>query len=249
VDRAAAGAAGVRLTVVIPTLDEEREIAPCLASVGGQGPLREVVVVDGGSRDRTVASLPEGVRVVTTLPGRARQLNAGAAESRGEALLFLHADCRLPAGALQAVVLALTDPQVVGGAFHKRWLSRSPLLRVAGRLRSAAWFRLGALFGDQAMFVRRAAFEQAGGFDERAEAEDLDLAIRLRRLGRLVLLSPRVEVSARRLTEAGILKTWARWWRAGLRQGVRSHRAARRGARGSLAGGARSPEDRGTAGG
>jgi len=216
----------VTITVVVPTLNEEAEIEACLARLRGEGPDREVLVADGGSTDATLARVPAGARVVRSAPGRARQLNAAARQATGDVLLFLHADCRLPLGALRTIELALQDPAVVGGAFHKRWRSASPWLRVAPRLRTSVWFRLGGVFGDQAMFVRRHAFEELGGFSEDAEAEDLDLALRLARRGRLVLLPPEVEVSARKLGRDGVLRTWASWWAIGLRQGARTVRAA-----------------------
>ena len=190
------------LAVVVPVLDEEARIGRRLADLGRQPGVAEIVVVDGRSRDRTVAlaAAVPGVRVVTAPRGRGTQLNAGAAATTAEVLLFVHADTELPADAARWITAALADPAVVAGAFRVRhvadagpnWLG--PLLRLAD-LRS----RVTHLpYGDQAVFVRRRAFETAGGFPAQPLFEDLELAKRLRRLGRIEIVPAYVRVSARR---------------------------------------------------
>ena len=211
----------MRIGVVIPTLDEEAEIAGALSCLGPSPGELDVVVADGGSRDGTQALVRDRARLVVAPRGRARQLNHGARAVAGDVLLFLHADCRLPSGALEAIKAALANPDVVGGAFHKRFDPPSVLLRHA-RIRTAMWHRLGYVFGDQAMFVRRRSFEQLGGFREDVRAEDMDLGWRMRRLGTVVLLAGEVVVSARRLDRGGVLPTWFAWWGIGLRQAARS---------------------------
>lgn len=201
------------VSVIVPTLDEERELPGALQSVLAQAPgALEVIVADGGSTDGTAALVPTGVRLVRSPRGRPIQMNAGAAAASGRALLFLHADCRLPRGALAAVEAALHDPGTVGGGFHKRFHPPHPLL-AAPAWRTRLWHRLGAVFGDQALFVRRSAFERVGGFRTGALAEDFDLARRLRRLGHLALIPAEVTTSSRRLREHGVLRTWCAWWR------------------------------------
>ncbi len=191
------------LSVVIPTLDEEARIGVRLAELRVTAGVVEVVVADGGSRDRTVAiarGFP-GVRVLETPRGRGAQSNAGArVATAGDVLLFLHADVTLPPDATVWVERALADPGVAAGAFRTRtvvdgdagWVA--PFLRLAD-LRS----RLARLpYGDQALFVRRAAFAAAGGFPDQPLLEDLELARRLRRLGRIAVVPAVVRVSGRR---------------------------------------------------
>lgn len=211
----------MRVGVVIPTLDEEAEIAGTLACLATLDDDVDVVVADGGSTDRTRAVVEPCARVVLAPRGRARQLNHGARAVEGDVLLFLHADCRLPADALRSIREALASPGVVGGAFHKRFDSRDALLRGA-RARTRLWHRLGYVFGDQAMFVRRDVFEALGGFREDVRAEDMDLGWRLGRVGGVVLLDSEVLVSARRFQRAGVVATWISWWSIGLRQAAHS---------------------------
>lgn len=192
----------MRLSVVIPTLDESARIGARLAELAATPGVDEVVVVDGGSADATVrlASGHPGVRVLAAPRGRASQQNAGATAARGDVLLFLHADVALPRDAARQVASALRDPAVVAGAF-RTWTvpdagpSRlAPLLHLAD-LRSRY---SGLPYGDQALFVRREAFRAAGGFPDQPLMEDLELSRRLRRLGRIRVLDARVRVSGRR---------------------------------------------------
>jgi len=193
------------LAVVVPVLDEEARIGRRLAELGRQTGVAEIVVVDGGSRDRTVAiaaSAP-GVRVVAAPRGRGTQLNAGAAATTADVLLFLHADTELPADAARWIETALADPAVVAGAFRVRhvadagpnWLG--PLLRLADA--RSRWTRLP--YGDQAVFIRRPAFEAVGGYPGQPLFEDLELAKRLSRVGRIVTVPAYVRVSARRFLQ------------------------------------------------
>jgi rSAM/selenodomain-associated transferase 2 len=199
----------VRIAVVIPVLDEEDRIAHAIESARAPGV--EIIVADGGSRDGTCArALAAGARVVASEPGRARQLAAGARAADADALLFLHADTRLPAGWADAVGNALADPRVAGGAFAFRFAEPGLRLRLVEwgvRLRLA----LARLpYGDQALFARRSALDAIGGVPQAPIMEDLDLVLRLRRRGRLALLPLPATTSARRYLERGVARTVAR---------------------------------------
>jgi len=207
----------VKISVLIPTLDEQQELPGCLESVRSQRPAaHEILVADAGSSDLT-RERAAGTRWVEASRGRGRQLNEAAAQACGDVLLFLHADSRLPEGALAAAATALEDPTVAVGAFNKRWRSSHPLHRSA-HWRARLWHRFGAAFGDQAIFLRRSDFEAVGGFREDLRAEDAELVRRLARRGRIVLLDLEVETSARRLQQEGTLRTWLRWWSIWLRE-------------------------------
>jgi rSAM/selenodomain-associated transferase 2 len=213
----------VRLSVVIPALNEAGSVAEAVRSAAAGG-VAEVIVVDGGSADGTPGcAAGAGASVLRSPPGRARQLGAGAAASRGDGIVFLHADSRLPPGWERSVGAALADPTVAGGCFRFRFdAPRSPALAFVEwgvRLR-VALFRLP--YGDQGIFVRRSALERIGGIPQVPILEDLDLVRALRRAGRLVRLPLAVETSARRYRARGTLRTVARnalalcAWRLGL---------------------------------
>jgi rSAM/selenodomain-associated transferase 2 len=202
----------VKLSVVIPALDEAERIAAAVESARAPGV--EVLVVDGGSSDDTAQrAAAAGARVLKAERGRARQLDAGVRASAGDAVLFLHADTRLPPAYADAVAGALADPRVVGGAFRLRFDARSRALRWierAARLRS--WL-LRMPYGDQALFVRRTALSAIGGVPQVPLMEDLDLVSALRRRGRLALLPQDAVTSARRHLAAGP-------WRTALRHNL-----------------------------
>ncbi|MCA9489307.1 MAG: TIGR04283 family arsenosugar biosynthesis glycosyltransferase [Myxococcales bacterium] len=187
------------VTAIVPVLDESGRIAACVDHLVGLG--LPVVVVDGGSTDATLAIAAErGATVVRASRGRASQMNAGAAGVRTDVLWFLHADVRPEYDAIEAIRASLADPTVVAGAFHTRTMDD-------GSERGAAWMRMADLrqgytrlpYGDQGLFVRREVFVRTGGFDESLRLfEDVELARRLWREGRLVVTDPPLRVSARR---------------------------------------------------
>lgn len=171
------------ISVVIPTLDSATSVAAAIRSAPSDA---EVVVVDGGSRDGTADEAARaGARVEIAERGRAVQMNAGARAARGDILIFLHADCRLPRTAAGQVTNVLARPGVVGGWFPQRIEGGGALLRFGARgaNRRARWLDLP--YGDQAIFTTRSAFGKVRGFPEEPIFEDAGLARRLRRLGRL----------------------------------------------------------------
>jgi len=202
----------MRVSVVVPALNEEPRIGAAVSSAWSFG-AAEVIVVDGGSGDATCRIAAEsGAEVLSSLPGRAVQQNAGAAVSSGEVLLFLHADCRLPSGGVQQIETVLQDPAVVGGSFRQRiedsgwmyrWLERGNAWR-------AGWRQVP--YGDQGLFVRRSSFEAAGGFPEVPLMDDVMLARSLRRLGRLKLVEGPLGVDARRWQQRGVIRQTMRNW-------------------------------------
>jgi rSAM/selenodomain-associated transferase 2 len=205
------------ISIIIPALNEEGGIEDTLRSVS---PLRsrghEVIVVDGGSSDGTARlAVPYADRVHGSEPGRARQMNTGAAAAHGEILLFLHADTRLPPEADRLVEEGLASSGKGWGRFDVRLTGRHPLLRLTARAFSLRSRVTGTATGDQAIFVRREWFERAGGYPEIPLMEDLALSRRLKRMGRPLCLRDRVVTSSRRWEERGILRTIGLMW--GLR--------------------------------
>lgn len=221
------------IAVVVPTLDEEGHVAGALRSARRAfGPDADVVVVDGGSRDRTPERARRHARVVLEeAPGRGRQLNAGARAARGDILVFLHADTRLEARSAAPVRRALEEPGVVGGCFRFAVdppappASRWAVLEAGVRLRTSL---LRTATGDQAIFTTRRAFERAGGFPEQPLFEDVVFVRRLRRLGRFRPVPALARTSRRRWEAEGFWSTIWRHWalRGGFAAGVDPERLA-----------------------
>lgn len=204
----------MRLSVVVPALDEAANLARLLPDLRRAWPDIEIIVVDGGSRDGTpdVVRGQAGVRLLEGARGRARQMNAGARQAGGDVLLFLHADTRLPDGAPGAIAAALADPAVVGGRFDVRFDSRRRVLGVVAWFMNARSRATSICTGDQAIFVRRAAFEAVGGYPDIALMEDIELCRRLKARGRLAALRARVTTSARKWEREGPLRTIGLMW-------------------------------------
>jgi rSAM/selenodomain-associated transferase 2 len=200
------------VSIIIPALHEAANIAAAVERAWATGPL-EVLVVDGGSHDRTAALACEaGAAVIESPPGRARQQNAGARQAAGDVLLFLHADTWLAPAGLAQIAGALADPQVVCGAFRQRIEAEGRLFRWLERGNAWRARRRGLLYGDQGIFVRRLVFEELGGFPEVRLMEDVMLMQRLRRRTRPVLLPGPLHVSARRWRRHGVLRQTIRNW-------------------------------------
>lgn len=205
-----------RISIIVPVLDEAAGIESALAALQElRAHGHEVIVVDGGSRDATPAlAAPLADRVIAAPRGRAAQMNAGADAACGEALLFLHADTRLPARADALVGEALA--QHVWGRFDVKIDSRRATLEVVGRMMNLRSRLSGIATGDQAMFVSRAAFSRAGGFPAIELMEDIALSSRLRALGPPACLHATVMTSARRWERHGVLATMILMWRLRL---------------------------------
>lgn len=195
-----------------------------LAHLDGLGD-REVVIVDGGSTDGTWEALgelaPASMDLRRSPRGRAHQMNDGALRAGGDVLLFLHADTRLPEGALGAVENALARfPDRQWGRFDVRFDQAGPLLKLVARAMSlrSAWTSICT--GDQALFVRRREFLDIGGFAPLALMEDIDLSRRLKRRSRALRLREPVTTSSRRWQTRGVWRTivlmwwlrWLYWW-------------------------------------
>jgi rSAM/selenodomain-associated transferase 2 len=204
----------MRASIIVPALDEAAAIAgtlDALASARTAG--HQVIVVDGGSRDATIAlSRVRADVVVAADRGRARQLNAGAAIATGDVLLFLHADTRLPIDALELVGRALAKGYP-WGRFDVRIEGRSRLLPMVGFMMNLRSRFTGIATGDQAMFVQRDLFFSLGGFVDQPLMEDVELSTRLRAVARPACLRERVLTSGRRWDTRGAWRTILLMWR------------------------------------
>jgi rSAM/selenodomain-associated transferase 2 len=207
-----------KLSIIMPVLDEGEAIAAALDALADLRALgTEVIVVDGGSRDATLQRARlHADRVISAPRGRALQMNAGAAKATGDVLLFLHADTRLPAAAGHIVLDGLERSGRAWGRFDVRIEGRNPLLRVVGFFMNLRSRLTGIATGDQAIFVKREAFQAAGCFAEIKLMEDIALCKRLKRVSRPLCLSERVVTAGRRWEQNGVWPTIKLMWRLRL---------------------------------
>ena len=195
------------ISVIIPTLNESERLATTLSSLGNTVGV-ETLVVDGGSRDNTAdIAFSLGAKVVSSVSGRARQMNAGASVARGRVLLFLHADTRLPDGYANHVRGTMGQPEVVAGAFQLRIDDSSPTLRAVERIAGWRSQYLQLPYGDQAIFIRADLFHALGGFLDLPIMEDFELVCRLRKQGRISIVPAAATTSARRWKQLGTWQT------------------------------------------
>ena len=200
----------MQVSIVIPALNEEEYLGKTLANILRTDPGVEVIVVDGGSSDQTVPIARDaGVRVLECAPGRAQQMNAGAAAATGDRLLFVHSDTRLPEGAIEAVQSQYLpwgrfDVFVIGN----HWMF--PIISFFINLRSR-WSRIAT--GDQAIFVDRDLFNRIGGFPDQPLMEDVELSRRLKAVAAPACLRLKVRTSGRRWETRGVWRTVFLMWR------------------------------------
>jgi len=197
------------VSVIIPTLNEAayiREAIQAARQDGGPDEV-EIIVVDGGSQDATLRLIPPDVKLIHSKPNRGKQMNLGAENSRGDSLVFCHADSLLPKGWRAAVVTALSEEGVSGGTFQLAIVPARGILKLRNRINYPANWRF--MYGDQAQFMTRRTFEKTGGFLEIPIMEDLEMSRSLDKLGQLVRVPLRVRASSRRFSE---IKPRQQWW-------------------------------------
>ncbi len=206
------------LSVIIPAINEAETISgalQALADLRARGV--EIVVVDGGSTDATIdLARPFADQVISAPRGRARQMNAGAAQARGDLLLFLHADCRLPPAADRLIVDGLNRERKTWGRFDVTISGTHPLLRLIGTMMNFRSRVTGMATGDQGIFVTRSLFEATGGYPDIALMEDIAITKKLKAFGKPLTLRHRVTTSGRRWEKHGVWRTIFLMWRLRL---------------------------------
>ncbi len=199
------------VSIIVPTVNEEADIVETIRSLQRLPGEKEIIVVDGGSTDRTVPlACAQNVLVCEAPMGRGLQMHIGALEATGDVLWFLHADTIPPPHALEHIGKSLEAKSTVGGNFGllfdgpsraaRQLTAIYPLLRI-----------FGLCYGDSGIFVRRDVYRQIGGFRSFPLFEDLDLLRRLRRVGRFVHLNCRIVTSSRRFEQRNFALVWLRW--------------------------------------
>lgn len=200
----------MKLSVIIPAWNEERVILRTLRSLQSERTTFPVerIVVDGGSDDATVQlAQSTGAKVIVAERGRAKQMNAGAAEATGDALLFLHSDCVLEKGALELLGRTIARKKIDAGCFRLAFTNANASLKLIARgsdLR-ARWLKI--MFGDQGIFATRELFQRAGGFPDIELMEDLEFSRRIKKIGNIGVINKKIYTSPRRFETGGTWKT------------------------------------------
>ena len=209
----------MKIAVIIPVLNEEEALPRLLTRLVSMS-FDEILVVDGGSHDRTLdvvkpflkPDVSRGIQVLSSGRGRAAQMNAGAANTQAEILVFLHADTDVPDQAVPRICQSLADASCVGGRFDVRFPNDKGWAWVISRMMNLRSRWTGICTGDQTLFVRRSIFERLGGFAEIPLMEDIEFAKRLKQQGRVAALRETVTTSFRRWEQGGPLRTILRMW-------------------------------------
>jgi rSAM/selenodomain-associated transferase 2 len=192
----------MKLSIIIPTLNEEGALDRTLGSIAGDA--HELILVDGGSTDDTVEIARQFTRnILDSRRGRGIQQHTGACHAQGDVLLFLHADTILPEGFHTRVRKALSDPGVAFGAFRLAFFPSSMPLRFIALMANLRSRFLKVPYGDQALFMRKSAYFKAGGFSDLPIMEDVDIVRRLKRIGGFKIIRDKAKTSARRWEKEG----------------------------------------------
>ncbi len=196
------------ISIIMPVLNEGKNIEGALQNVSTLKGDFEFIVVDGGSTDKTREIAGNHGTVILSDKGRAKQMNAGAKRAKGDILFFLHADCRLSPHALSEIERSLNSKEIVGGAlkFHlDDDSSQFKLISFFSNLRASI---SKTYTGDFGQFIKKSVFDKIGGFNEIELMEDVDICKRLKKEGKLVQINEKIISSSRRFKKQGILKTW-----------------------------------------
>lgn len=195
------------VSIIIPVLNEEKNIEKTLTQFNGLKGDKEVIVVDGGSRDKTKEIAERFAKVVCSEKGRANQMNKGAEKANGDILWFVHSDSVIKENSIEEIHLAI-DEGSVGGGFSLEFYDYNTLfmkyISVTSNLRAKY---LGLYFGDQGIFVKKSVFENLGGYPKQEIMEDWEFSLGMKKIGKLKLISTPIGTSARRFKMGGQLRT------------------------------------------
>jgi len=203
----------MKISVIIPTLNEEKHIAATLRQVfDAEAGFDEVHVCDGGSQDRTAQICKDFPCRYLSLKrkGRGYQMHQGALQATGDIFFFMHADCILPKKAGHLIRLCLEDPAICAGGFSKVFDAKHPLLK-GGYLKCKLRLKiLKVISGDQGLFIKSSIYKKSGGYPDVGVMEEFFFCRQLKKFGRLTLLKESVQTSARRFLKYGVVRCYIR---------------------------------------
>jgi rSAM/selenodomain-associated transferase 2 len=213
------------ISIIVPALNEAQYIENICQRIHKIGNYRELLVVDGGSHDKTRQFAAHYATVLLSPQGRAIQMNTGAHLAKGDILWFLHADCLPHLNSIAAISNAIVNSKIVGGAFSYNLDADGYIYRLAEGLSNYKNQVFNLFYGDMGIFIRKKIFDEMGGYHEIPLMEDIDLCLRLRKIGKTIILPQRIITSARRWKRDGALKNIFRNWilQLGWKLGISPH--------------------------
>lgn len=207
--------ARLRISVVVPSWRDAENLEALLPQLSQRGRIAETIVVDasGDGKAERVALASGATFLASSTPNRGEQMNLGAAAATGDVIIFQHSDTNLEEAHLAAIEAALDNPEIIGGAFFRKFDGRHPRLMWLETVARFLTTHGGTLYGDQSIFVRRDAFMKLEGFAKIPLMEDVEFSRRLRAAGKIAVLDPPVQSSARRHLRKGA-------WRTSIQNGL-----------------------------
>lgn len=196
------------VSIIIPVLNEEKNIEKILLQLSKLKISKEIIVVDGGSTDNTALMASKYAKVISSKKGRAKQMNYGAALSKGDILWFLHCDSKISESSLESIEKAI-NKGYDGGCFSLYFYDYcSPFLKYISYTSNLRAKYLKLYFGDQGIFIKKSVFEKIGGYPDIPLMEDWELSMRIKKSAKTIVLKDKIGTSARRFVEGGIFKTF-----------------------------------------
>lgn len=209
------------ISIIVPVLNEQKNIDNLLTQIQKLKGEKEIIVVDGGSSDRTVEIASKKAKVIQTQKNRSLQMNTGAKYATGKILWFLHADSKLDQYSLFAIKKCIDDGNIAGGFsihfYDCNFGWKNIFMKLIATTSSLRVKLLKVVFGDQGFFIKKSIFNKIEGFKKMPLMEDYEISKRIRKLGRVKLLKNKIGTSARRFSKNGILKTFLQMKRLQLR--------------------------------
>tara|TARA_A100001037_G_scaffold187394_1_gene167815 strand:- start:803 stop:1477 length:675 start_codon:yes stop_codon:yes gene_type:complete len=200
------------ISIIVPILNEASNIKTCIEKLKKLKGEKEIIFVDGGSKDNPKKIIGNNAKIFFETTGRGKQMNKGAFVSEGEILLFLHCDTTLPPEALQEIEIAFKDNEIIGGGFLHSFDTNNFFCRMISLSANIRTFTSHIFFGDQAIFIRKSIFDKMDGYRDLPLFEDWNFSSRMKKHGKIKIIKNRISTSSRRIKSWGKIKTLYIWW-------------------------------------